>query len=505
MYFLLYAAQVTIIPRKCDLTLPNYTDEISDYVARIEYDNISSESREKLKHHLLDSIGCALNALTWEPIEQLRTAIEESYGTKAGGKCTLIGLGPTRSMAPQVAALWNGALVRYVDFMDGYRGKKQSCHPSDTIAAVLASAQFKGDQDGEEFLTAMGIAYHVFARFIDFMPTSEEEGFDHTVHLGMAIAAGASKALRLDRDQTSNALDIAGATSGGLDVTRSDYLSNWKGLASAGTAFGVVNSVMLAKNHITGPSQVFEGPNGIFHDFDQEFRVNWESENCEGVMRTDIKEYNVELHDQSLIEGLFELKEKEGFDAEDVDSVGVETIKQAFNITGSGKNAGDKYDVRTKDQADHSIPYAVAVSIIDDDLYPEQYRPQRIRRDDVQRLLRKVTTNHNEEYDKFYPSKLSCKLTVGLNGGQRKTIEKQDWEGMFSRPMSVEKLNQKFRRITSSLIDQETQDEIIDAVLNLDKKEMGDLFEILEGVEMPKGAERPQLTRELEISKAPTR
>jgi hypothetical protein len=45
--------------------------------------------------------------------------------------------------------------------------------------------------------------------------------------------------------------------------------------------------------------------------------------------------------------------------------------------------------------------------------------------------------------------------------------------------MSVEKLSQKFRRLTSKFIPQETQDQLIDAILNLDKREIRDVTRIL--------------------------
>ncbi len=40
--------------------------------------------------------------------------------------------------------------------------------------------------------------------------------------------------------------------------------------------------------------------------------------------------------------------------------------------------------MRTKEQADHSLPYLIAVALLDGQVMPEQYAPERIERKDVQ-------------------------------------------------------------------------------------------------------------------------
>src|SRR3989304_1642578 len=81
------------------------------------------------KFRILDGLGCAISALNGEPIRLLRRQIEEFDG---GEHCTLIGGGKT---APDRAALYNSALVRYLDFNDSYLAKGETCHPSGHIAA----------------------------------------------------------------------------------------------------------------------------------------------------------------------------------------------------------------------------------------------------------------------------------------------------------------------------------------------------------------------------------
>lgn len=461
--------------------MATYAEKIAEFAERISFEQLSKEALTKLKHHLLDSIGCAVTSLDWGPVKATQEMVLHDYAPKADGACTLIGFGKNKKSSPQVAAFWNGTCVRYVDFMDGYVAKHQTCHPSDNVASILAASEHV-KKSGKELLEALAVAYHVHCRLMDMMPVGKN-GFDHTTQLGISIAAGASRALGMDREQITNAICMAGAASQGLEVTRQGQLSNWKGIASGNVALSAMNCVMLAKRGVTGPPLVFEGPDGMFQDFHEKFDIKWNKEDGERVRKSDIKKYNVEMHDQSLIEGLLELEEKEGFRSDEVKKILVETFKTAYDITGKGKLAGNKYIVRTKDQADHSIPYIAAVALLDGDVYPEQYRSDRLTRSDVQSLLRKVMIRHNPKYDKTFPDKLSCKISITLDSGRRLEIEKQDYEGFFTRPMPVDKVIQKFRRLTSKFMDLTLQDKLVDTVLNMEKSSTVELMEILSSVD----------------------
>ena len=69
-------------------------------------------------------------------VQAVREQVEEFDGK---GRCTLIGGGRA---APDRAAFYNGALVRYLDFNDSYLAKGESCHPSDNLAPVLAATEY---------------------------------------------------------------------------------------------------------------------------------------------------------------------------------------------------------------------------------------------------------------------------------------------------------------------------------------------------------------------------
>jgi 2-methylcitrate dehydratase len=99
-------------------------ERLADFVARADYEAISERARRQLKIRVLDSFGCAIGALAAEPIRTVRAQLADFGGNPL---CSLIGGGKT---APDRAAFYNGALVRYLDFMDSYLAKGETCHPA---------------------------------------------------------------------------------------------------------------------------------------------------------------------------------------------------------------------------------------------------------------------------------------------------------------------------------------------------------------------------------------
>ena len=89
--------------------------------------------------------------------------------TSPDGRCTLISGGRS---APDRAALYTGALVRYLDFNDSYLAARETCHPSDTVAAVLAAAEL-ANADGATLLVALAVAYEVQCRLSDAVAGSD--------------------------------------------------------------------------------------------------------------------------------------------------------------------------------------------------------------------------------------------------------------------------------------------------------------------------------------------
>lgn len=445
-------------------------EQLAAFVVRASYEDISDEARQQLKLRVLDSIACAIGALEGEPLGMIRAQIQDFGGAEL---CTLIGGGRT---APDRAAFYNSALVRYLDFNDSYVAPGETCHPSDNLGAVLAAAEYAG-RSGKDFLTALAVAYQVQARLSDVAPV-RAKGFDHTTQGSFAVAAAAAKALGLNQAQTANAIAISGTALNALRVTRTGKLSHWKGLAYPNTVFGGVHATFLAMRGITGPLEVFEGNKGFMDSIAGPFEIDWSREDLERVRRTMIKRYNAETHAQSTIEGIYELKAEQRFSPGQITRVEIETFDVAYHIIGGGEE-GNKHIVTTKEEADHSLPYMVAVALLDEQVMPEQYTLERIQREDVQTLLRKVSVRPVEDYSRRFPAEMPCRITLWLDDGRVLSKEKRDFEGYLTRPMRWETLLDKFERLSRPYTDAALRREIADAVAHLDAIPVSDLTRLL--------------------------
>jgi 2-methylcitrate dehydratase len=303
-------------------------------------------------------------------------------------------------------------------------------------------------------------------------------GFDHTTQGAFAAAAGAAKALELAAPQIVNALGMSGTANNALRVTRTGELSHWKGLAYPNTAFDALRAAFLAMRGITGPREVFEGNKGWCQTVSGDFEIDWTKENLERVTRTILKKYNAEIHSQSAIEGMIDLMGDAGFTGKEIDRVRIDIFDVAHLIIGGGAE-GDKTVVRTKEEADHSLPYLVAVAALDGEVMPGQYEPERIRMDDVQSLLRRVTVVPDAGYSRRFPYEHACRVTVTVRGGRSVSKEKLGYEGFHTRPLSFAKVEEKFHRLAEGAVDVFRREEIVDAVRRLDGISVRDLMGLL--------------------------
>ena len=444
--------------------------ELAAMVVQARYEDISPAARQALKARVLDSLGCAIGALEGEPLGMIRQQLADFGGTE---HCTLIGGGRT---APDRAAFYNGALVRYLDFNDAYAAKGESCHPSDNLAPVLAAAEYAG-RHGRDLLCALAVAYQVQCRLSDVAPV-RAKGFDHTTEGSYAAAAGVAKALELDQTKTAHAVAISGTAYNALRVTRTGALSHWKGLAYPSTAMTATHAAFLAMRGITGPLEVFEGNKGYMETIAGPFTLDWAREDLERVTATAIKKYNAELHSQSALEAVLELRQEAGFDGDDVERVEIDSFDVAHNIICGGEE-GSKILVRTKEEADHSMPYMVAVAILDGQVLPEQYAAERIARADVQDLLRRVTVRPIEEYSRQFPELLPNRVSVHLRNGRVLVRAKPDYEGYPTRPMSWPAVVGKFQRLAARHADVALQGALVEAVANLETVPVASLTALL--------------------------
>ena len=443
---------------------------IAKFTHRMTYEDLTPERRERLKVSVLDSLACAVNALGAPPTVACVEQAKQFGGSDA--RCTLIGGGKANVV---YAAATNTALVRYVDLMDSYLGRVDLCHPSDNVGAVLAACEHAG-RSGKEFLTALAVAYQVESELTANAPFMED-GFDLTTQLSFSIAAGAAKALQLDETKTAAAVEICGDVIP-LLVVRTTPISQWKGLNSSQAALSSMNGVFLASRGVTGPRYVIEGPNGLAHALGKSIQIDWDNVKLDCFDRLALKTYNTAIPAQSAVFCTIELHKAHPFDPADIVSIEANVFQDAYDFTGGGR-FGPKRDVHTKEDADHSLPYLIAVALLDGDVQPAQLAVSRIEKRDVQDLLLKVTVRPDDALTARYPADLASRVTVRLKSGESFTQQITDFPGAPARPFAWNEIDAKFDKLTAANATEKSCQKIKDAVRSLEIIQISDLMKIL--------------------------
>lgn len=439
--------------------------QLATFAEQASLDQMSPEALEQLKIRVLDTLGVAIGALDAEPTRAIRELIDDLEGDGGHGAATMIGGGRT---SPERAAFYNSALSRYLDFMDSYLAEGETNHPSDNLGAVLAAAE-SVDASGADFLTALAVAYQIHTRLSDVAPV-RDRGFDHTTQGAFAAGAAAAKALGLDAEKIANAAAMTGTANVALRVTRTGNLSHWKGLAYPHVAKEGTFYALLAARGITGPEEVFEGNKGFKQSVTGDFEIDWSAEDLESVRRTIIKKYNAEIHSQSALEAALELRSRDGFDVDRIREIRLRTFDVAHSIIGGGEE-GDKRTIRTKEEADHSLPWMLAAALLDGELNPEQYAPERITADDVQQLMMKVVIEPDRELSARFPAEMPADLTITLDDGTVFHATESAYAGFHTEPLDWAGARAKFDALTAPFTDERLRDRIAEIVHTLDTRD----------------------------------
>src|SRR6202045_3184011 len=451
-------------------------EALAKYAARASFSDLSAESRRQLPIHILDSLGCCIAALGAGPVQACREQVAEFGGS---GPSALIGGGEAN---PVYGAFWHTALVRYVDFMANILAQTETAHTADNFGVALTIADYLGGS-GRDLMLGVALGYTVQSRFVDhanFMSS----GFDHTSQLAFSHNAAAGRLLGLSEQQIANAIAMAAVSDASFAVVRAKPLSQWKGLASAQSALGSMNALFLARRGVEGPLQVIEGPLGIDHLLGMRINIDWDKEGYEGVVGSTIKKYNSMIHTQSAVHCMVELARQKKIDPNKIVSIEAEVFQLAFDFAGGGLYGVDKV-IRTKEQADHSLPYLLSVALIDGDVTPAQFKPDRIVKPDVQALLKKVSTHPNDEFTAQYPRKMPAKITVRLQDGIVVEHQVQDYPGLASHPFTWEESVEKFDALVVGRVDAALSREIKEAVLSLESIQAPDLVKLLSYAKTP--------------------
>ena len=445
-------------------------DELAGFVVGAEPSDLSGRPRALLKRNVLDSVACAIGSLDGELIATIREHTDQFSGAHTA---TLVGGG--RASVDQ-AAFFNAVLVRYPDLLDTYLTVGGLCHPADNFGAVLAVAEHV-NTSGADFLLALAVAYEIQCRFSAQVPVMAR-GLNHALQLAMSVAAGSAKLLGLDAERTANAIAAAAADNVSLAAVHAEPVSNWKGISPAITGMRAVYTTLLARRGISGPKSLFEGPHGLVQLFDQPIDFHTADRGLTCVEQTYLKQYCALIHGQAIIDAILAIRSDNDLRADDVAGVTLEVFQNAYDIAGGGAY-GDKDHPRTKEQADYNLKYLSAVALLDGGVGPEQLETERVVRSDVQDLLARIDVNAAADLTADYPHRTATRVRVVTRDGREFGREETDYEGSPTRPMSWERVVDKFHWLAEPFCGETLRADIIAAVDHIDEIPIAELAALL--------------------------
>ncbi|WP_392561471.1 MmgE/PrpD family protein [Orbus sturtevantii] len=454
-------------------------ERLADYAVRAKFEDLSANSLQQIPVHILDSLGCQIAALGSGPINICRQQIEEFAPT---GAVPLIAGGKSN---PVYAAFWHTALVRYVDAMDNILAPTETAHTADNFGGVLTAAAIAGSS-GKDLMLGVAIGWSVQTLLVqhgNFM----SRGLDHTAQLAFSVPAAAGRLLGWDKKTIANAIAIAASSDASFAGIRAKPLSEWKGIASAQSTLGAFNALYLAKRGLEGPIAIVEGPNGIEKLLGKPIDIDWEHEKYEGVTTSTIKKYVAMIHTQSAIECVLQLIKDKPVDPSKIQSIEADVPQLVYDFSGGGLYGGASAAITSKEQADHSLPYLLAVAILDKQVMQPQFLPARIAANDVQDLLKKVVVKVDDNFTKRYPAEFCSRITIRLTDGSSQTHEINSYPGMPSHPFTWDDSVDKFDRITKGFIEPALATDLKALVKEIYLHNTADLFKILSAIKYPNG------------------
>ena len=444
-------------------------DYLSSYATELSYDMLPAEVVQQAKGLIVDTVGCAIGGYDSQPS---RVAMEMAEMVSTSQPATVLVSG--QRTTPDLAAFANGTMIRYLDFNDGYTSV-DSGHPSDAIAAVLSPAEI-AHADGKAFITATVLAYETFCRLCDAVGV-RNRGYDHVTLGVIASGMGAAKAMGLSREQTAQTLNLCVAPNISLHQTRIGELSMWKACAFANASRNAVFAAQLAQRGLTGPEDIFEGRQGFFPVIAGgpfELAPFGGTGTPFKVIETSIKRYPLGLYSQTVVQAALEAREKVP-SVEDIAEVHVSTLETAVRIM-----AGDeeKWRPTTRETADHSMPYTVAVALMEGSLEVRHFDDEYLRNPRLLELVQKVKVSVSEEANRRAPEAMLSTVEVVTKSGERISSPPVPYHlGHWKNPMNRDQIDAKFRSMSLDVLGAARTDALLERLWGLEQ--VGDIGEVV--------------------------
>ena len=435
------------------------TQKLADFISSFHLNNLENEILKKIKIHILDTLAVALKAADTFPVKAFLKAFPlnlKKGNIKVWGRDEKLNL--------FLSIMANAVAAHTLELDDVHREGK--VHPGAVIVPTALSLGEYLHSSGKEVLKAILAGYEVMIRIgIGIGAASHRlKGWHATATCGtFGSATTASILLSLNSTEIVNALGLAGTQSSGLWAFTADGSLSKKFHPARAAESGVL-SAFLAKKGFSGPSMIIEADDGgLFRatsdDYNFERILDGLGDNFK-LLKTEIKPYACCRSMHPAIEAALKLKGKIKIDL--IDSIEVRIFSVAF------KQCGFTNHPKNSVEAQFSLPYAVAVALIDGEALIEQFSERRVNRSDVHNLAERVKLVIDNSYDNDYPEKWRSKVILHLLDGNKLSHEIEHAKGSPESPLTEKEIKNRFFSLATSSIPERNAFKLRELIYNLE-------------------------------------
>jgi 2-methylcitrate dehydratase len=397
---------------------------------------------------------------------------------ESAGTCTCFVSGFKTN--PVDAAFMNSHMVRAMDYNDIY-WKADPCHPSDIICGPLALVEMKG-LSGKDLILGTIIAYEIEMRLCEAgIPGVREYGWHHATLTCFAAPLAAGRMLNLTVDQMVNAIGISAVRSFSPGASTAGKLTNMKNTVDPWATRMGVESALLAARGFSGPEHMIDGKEGLYAVFGH---VDYKGEKAKfdsskltdklpkskddhyRIIDCGMKSFPIEALSHAPLTAMLKAVKENNIKAKDVREIKVEVIARAADILGDPH----KYRPDSKETADHSLPYSLAVGLVDGMVTPLQFKEERVRDKSLIPIMDMVKVVANDEFEKLFPKFQPSQVTITTADGKKYTKRVDVPKGDPRDPMTEEEIGVKFTALGRDVVGEARCKELGQVIMKMDQE-----------------------------------
>ena len=437
------------------------TAKMARWAAELRFEDLSQDSVYQAKRFLLDSVGCALGGYQQHDVKIALAVLDEIAGR---GPATVIGSG--KKVDPVAAALANALMIRCMDYNDIY-WKQDPSHPSDIFPAALACCE-RVNSGGKELIVGLVLGHEFEMRFCEAaVPGIRERGWHHATLTAFVSPIVAGRALHLSWEQIQHAIGISASRHCTLGAVTAGKLTMMKNTVDPLATQSGVLAALLAEKGYTGPEHVVDGKEGLVHCFGPDWNLSTLTDGLGSSWRITecgMKGFPTEALTHTPISAVLDLVKANSLRPEEVEKIQIRSLARAADILSDPS----KYDPRSKETADHSLPYVIAVALVDRQVTPVQFTMEKIMDPVVRAQLKKVEVVADPEIEKVFPALQRAIVTITTVDGRFFSKQLDFPKGDPRNPLTDREVEEKFSALAEGVLSKRAQKKVKEAIWRLE-------------------------------------